>query len=344
MFKAKGINSFLYIGQYSEGTTSKMRANQLIALLNPKTVEIIDTHIPFLKTNKLLRSFGFRYKMGPLILAINDYIQANVKGERFDLIWVDKGVYIKPNILKELKGKAGKIVHYTPDMAFYENESRFFEKTINYYDYCITTKTAEIAKYLKRIPEGKLLYVTQGFSKIIHKPFHQYQDKTNSVVFIGLAEPHRFEVAKKLLTAGIHLTIVGKKWELFVERNEHFDNLNFLGELVYDEDYSKLISSSKFALGLLSKRFPEYHTTRTFEIPACGTALLTEKNSELASFYNDDEVIFYDDADDLVEKIEYYLNNSDELEELINKGKQKVDSSGYDYESILGGLLQTILN
>lgn len=338
------INSFLYIGQYSEGTTSRMRANQLVALLKPNNAEIIDTHVPFLKTNKLIRSFGFRYKLGPLIKTVNDYIQQNLKSEYYDLIWVDKGVYIKPNVLAELKRKAGKIIHYTPDMAFYENNSRYFEETMKDYDYCITTKTAEIKEYLKRIPESKLLITTQGFSKDIHKPFHQFKDKDDAVVFIGLAEPHRFRILEKLLQAGINIKLVGKKWESFLEQHKHCEHLTFLGNSIYDEEYGKLISSSKFSVGLLSKRFLEFHTTRTLEIPACGTALLTEKNQEIASYYNDNEVIFYKDPDDLVKKIKYYLNHSDELEKLINRGKHKVYSNGYDYESILGELLKRILN
>ena len=38
----------------------------------------------------------------------------------------------------------------------------------------------------------------------------------------------------------------------------------------------------KWPGGLLAKWVPELHTTRTFEIPACGTALVTERNSETA--------------------------------------------------------------
>jgi spore maturation protein CgeB len=333
----------LYIGQYSEGTTSRMRATQIEQILKPFVFDVIDTNIPFFDSNKLFRSFGFRFKKGPLISKINTYIKRQFKNIEYDLIWVDKGIYMQYHTMNFLKSKTKKIVHFTPDMAFYGNSSTLFETSLPFYDFSITTKTVEEKEYLKFLPQEKLLITTQGFSKTIHKPYHKFEDKEDAVVFIGLAEPHRFEVAEALLTSGIVLYLVGKKWDSFVERHKHFDNLKFLGDAIYDEAYSKLISSSKFALGLLSKNFPELHTTRTFEIPACGTALLTEKNIELDSFYSSDEVVFYKDNNDLIDRIKFYISHPSELKTLTDNGRNKVSTNGYDYESILKSLLETIL-
>jgi glycosyltransferase involved in cell wall biosynthesis len=320
-----------------------MRATQIEQILKPYVFDVIDTNIPFFDTNKLFRSFGFRFKKGPLISKINTYIKRQFKDLEYDLIWVDKGVYLQPRTMNFLKCKTKQIVHFTPDMAFYENRSKLFEKTLPFYDFSITTKTIEEKEYLKFLPQEKLLITTQGFSKTIHKPYHKFEDKLDAVVFIGLAEPYRFEVAKALLDSGIVLHLVGKKWDSFVKRHGHLNNFKFLGEALHDEAYSKLISSSKFALGLLSKRFPELHTTRTFEIPACGTALLTEKNVELDSYYSSDEVVFYKNNNELIERINFYINHPLELKALTDKGRNKVLKEGYDYESILRSLLETIL-
>jgi spore maturation protein CgeB len=332
----------LYIGQYSEGTTSRMRATEIEQILKPYIFDVINTNIPFFDTNKLFRSFGFRFKKGPLVSKINAYIKKQIKNIEYDLIWVDKGIYIAPNTMNFLRSKTKKIVHFTPDMAFYGNSSKLFEKTLPFYDFSITTKTCETREYLKFVSQDKLLTTTQGFSKMIHKPFHKFEDKDDAVVFIGLGEPHRYKVAETLLNAGITLHLVGKKWDSFIETHKHFDNLIFLGNAIYDEAYSKLISSSKFALGLLSKNFPELHTTRTFEIPACGTALLTEKNTELESFYRNDEVIFYENNADLVDKIKYYLSHTSELKMLTEKGRIVVTNEGYDYESLIRNILKKI--
>lgn len=333
----------LYIGQFTKGTTSRMRALQIERILSPSTFEVIDTNIPFLELPKILRSIGFQFKKGPLISKLNTYVKNHIHLLFYDLVWIDKGVYIQTSTMELLRQKCGKLVHYTPDMAFYANKSALFVKSLPFYDYCISTKSAEAEAYLKLIPKEKLLMTTQGFEENIHRSHHQFGDKDNAVVFIGLAEPHRFEIAETLLEAGIDLKLVGKKWESFVKRHQHKENFKFLGEAVYDEEYSRLISASKFSLGFLSKNFPEYHTTRTFEILACGTALLTEANPETLAFFEEDEVIFYKDTEELIEKIKYYTTHDEELKQLIQKGHKKVACSGYDYHTILTKLLNKIL-
>lgn len=338
------MNSFLYIGQYTEGTTSKMRADQLCLILEPTNFEVIDTHIPFFETHKVFRSMGFRYKQGPLIRNINTHIQKSIKAQRYDLIWIDKGVFITEKTIKSLKAKSKQIVHFTPDMAFYANQSKHFNKSIGLYDYVITTKSKELDYYEEFVSEEKIILVTQGFDKEIHKPLHKFEEKDDVIVFIGLAEPSRIQIAEKIIAHNLSLKLVGKGWEAFAEKNKLNKNLIFLGESIYSEEYSRLISSSKFGLGLLSKQFPELHTTRTFEIPACGTALLTENNAETASFFNDTEVVFYKNIEELINKVKFYLNYSGDLEELTNKGYKKVHTEGYDYETIMRHVLSTILS
>ena len=95
----------LYIGQYTNGTTSKMRADTLRSILKSQIFKIIDTHVPFYNTQRFWRSFGFRYKWGPLIKNTNKYIVASLKEETYDLIWVDKAVFITPKTTALLRSR-----------------------------------------------------------------------------------------------------------------------------------------------------------------------------------------------------------------------------------------------
>lgn len=337
------MNSFLYIGQYSEGTTSNMRANQLFEILNSENAEVIDTHIPFFKTNKLFRSLGFRYKNGPLISNINKYIQKNIKREQYDLIWVDKGVYLSLKTMRILRQKTQNLVHFTPDPAFTYHQSSLFYKSLPFYDYFVTTKSFELEDYYKRVSPQKVLYATQGFDKLLHKRSNRDFSEKSGLVFIGHHEKSREAIIEVLLNHNIKVTLAGIKWEVFAKRHIDSKNLIYLGSGVYGEDYVKTIQQAKIAWGAISKWIPELHTTRTFEIPACGTALLTEANAETSKFFNPDEVIFYNDEEELVEKVKYYMEHTDELEILTQKGYDKVIAEGFDYYSILGRLLKTIL-
>jgi len=344
--------NILYIGQYTPGTTSKMRADQLRDILKPESFHIIDTHIPFHETPRLWRSLGFRYKKGPLIKNINNYIikevsllnpkSQNLNPKPYALTWIDKAIFLTPKTTRYLKSLTEKLIHFTPDMAFYANQSMHFEKSIKHYDYLMTTKTAEKEEYFKRVDGSKLVFTTQGYDTAIHKPLVDFDNKTKDVAFIGLCEPSREEIVEKLINANIKVKIAGKGWQNFIEKHKQNNLLSLHGDGLFSNEYTKFISSSLFSIGLLSKKFPELHTTRTFEIPACGTALITEKNNETTHFFNDDEAIFYDKTDQMIEKILYYQDHPEELETLTLKGTKRVHQDGRDYESILRKVLKEI--
>jgi len=334
----------LYVGQYSDGTTSKMRCKVIQKILKPSIFQVIDANIPFYKTHRLLRSFGFRYKKGPLINNINKYIIAALKEETYDLIWVDKAVFLTPKTTALLRSRASKLVHFTPDPAFTFHKSRLFLKSLPYYDFLVTTKSYELEHYYKYIKTEKVLYATQGFDAKLHKPSKHPFSKKEGFVFIGHYEDQRAVVLEKLLQNDIKITLAGIKWYQFAKKHQNNPNLIYLGNGVYGEDYVKTLQKAKMAWGALSKWVPELHTTRTFEIPACGTALVTERNTETQLFFKDDEAIFYTNENDLIEKITFFMNNDKPLEVLTKKGTSRAVTNAYDYNSILNAILKTILD
>ena len=334
----------LYIGQYTNGTTSKMRADTLRSILQSQIFKIIDMHVPFYNTQRFWRSFGFRYKSGPLINNINKYIVAALKEEAYDLIWVDKAVFLTPKTTALLRSRASKLVHFTPDPAFTFHKSKLFLKSLTYYNFLVTTKSYELEHYYKYIKTEKVLYATQGFDAKLHKPSKHPFSKKEGFVFIGHYEDQRAVVLEKLLQNDIKITLAGIKWYQFAKKHQNNPNLIYLGDGVYGEDYVKTLQKAKMAWGALSKWVPELHTTRTFEIPACGTALVTERNLETQSFFKDDEAIFYTNENDLIEKITFFMNNDKPLEVLTKKGTSRAVTNAYDYNSILNAILKTILD
>jgi spore maturation protein CgeB len=162
------------------------------------------------------------------------------------------------------------------------------------------------------------------------------------VIFIGLFESAREELLSALLKENIPVALAGKNWKAFVKDHKDFP-LTYLGDGLFSEAYANSISESAIGLGLVSKRFPELHTTRTFEIPACGTLLVTERNKETSSFFKEDEVIFYSSMGELVSKIKFYLNQEEELKKMTKKAVKRVNEFGFDYQSQLKKVLEIVL-
>lgn len=328
----------LYIGQYGNGSTSQMRGEHLKALLNAVTFKVINIDVPNATTNRVSRSIGWRFKTGPLIKNINQYISSELQHENeFDLVWVDKGVFIRPEIISKLKTNTNLVVHYTPDPAFYYHRSKLFYAALPNYDFCVSTKTFETENY-KRCGAKAILQTTQGYDPLIHRPFHSFSEK-KGVVFIGHYEEEREELIAKLLERKVHVKLAGINWGKFAYKNKANDSLTYFGKGIYGLDYSREISGSFIGLGFLSNIIPEKHTTRTFEIPACGTALFTVRNDETSNFFSDEEAVFYESAYDFLNKIAFCLHDLTFLKELTNKGYQRVVQNKVDYKSIMQKLL-----
>lgn len=333
----------LYIGINTYGSTSKMRADKMREVLSNWELKVIDTDIPNNKAPHLFVWLAWHYKVGPLIWSTNKYVLDNLDEDHYDLIWVDKAIYLTQKTTRILRLRTDKLVHYTPDPAYTFHRSRLLFASLPYYDYVVTTKTYEIEDFIKTMgSKEKVLYATQGFDKNIHRPLVDWETK-NGVAMIGHHEDERESPVKALLNSGIDVYLAGGKWETFAKENAGV-NLHYLGVSVQGEDYVQALSACLFALGSVSKWIPEKHTTRTFEIPACGTALLTEKNDEIASFYEDNEVIYYETNDELVKKVKYYIKNKTELKELVDRGYKKVQTGGFDFESIMRNLLVKVLS
>ena len=333
------MSSFLFIGPYSKGSTSIMRVNYIIAALKPNQTKLIDVEVPFFETNRIFRSMGSRWKIGPLMRAVSNYVRKQINPlEKYELVWVDKGVYVSPDIIEELRAKTIFLIHYTPDPAFTFHRSRYFFKAVQYYDFCITTKSFEMEAYNKAGAQ-KMIYCTQGYDKAIHHPYYSFNEKDKDVTFVGHYETYRGKVVKCLLDAGIQVHIVGFKWKRFCNKYKAYSNLHFHGDGIFGEDYAKFISSSYISLGLVSKWIPELHTTRTMEIPACGTLLVTELNNETIELFEKDEAVFYEDIDELTQKISSLLEDKYAIEEYIIKANKRLAISKYDYESIVFDIL-----
>ena len=140
----------LYIGHYDIGSTSRMRGEYLKQLMPDYEFLVVSIDEPIRATPRLLRSIGWRYKRGPLISRINNHILNSLQNNfNYDLVWIDKGVFIDPKIILSLRRNSRKLVHFTPDPAFTYHRSILFYKALPHYDYCITTKSFEIEAYKK---------------------------------------------------------------------------------------------------------------------------------------------------------------------------------------------------
>ncbi|MEC7294352.1 MAG: glycosyltransferase, partial [Planctomycetota bacterium] len=83
---------------------------------------------------------------------------------------------------------------------------------------------------------------------------------------------------------------------------------------------------------------PDRITTRTFEIPACGSLLVTERTDEIESVFSEDEVLYCDYDDNLVDMIKQKMADLEEVEDMIMKSMTKVHAH-YTWRRLMGELV-----
>jgi hypothetical protein len=338
----------LYVGILTAGTTSRLRADVLRVLCPELAWEGIDTGAALFGSARLWRTTAFRLKLGPVVDAINRRVLAEANADHYALVWVDKGVFLRRRTVEHLRVRAQRLVHFTPDTAFHANRSRHFVATAGLYDLLVTTKSFECDRYAALVGAERVHLTTQGFDADLHRPSQRSADQATGaeprpkrgVAFVGLCEPDRERCLERLLKAGLEVQLGGRGWERFLSRHQRHPRLRFLGAEIFGSAYVEAYARAEVGLGLLSKRFPERHTTRTFEIPAIGTALATERTPDTERFFGEDEVLFFGDYAELADALLRLRDDPARLARIAERGHRRVCAGGYDYGAILSGVLR----
>jgi hypothetical protein len=156
----------LYVGIRTPGTTSRLRSDALARALPKADWQVIDTDVPFHSALRISRSMAFRWRLGPAVTAINQYVLDRLPTEPLDLVWVDKGVCLWPSTVARLRKIAAKLVYYTPDTSFLHNQSRFFNRALSLYDRVVTTKSLELSEFHRRMAPDRRLFLLVFASRL----------------------------------------------------------------------------------------------------------------------------------------------------------------------------------
>ena len=262
--------------------------------------------------------------------------------DNIDIVFIVKGNEVYPDTLKKISKKfpSIKLINWSlDDMSGWHTKSLFFHYGLKYYDLVYTTKTYNISR-LKKIGAKKIKYITQAYSNDIHKkPQKTSKLFEYDVLFIGRAEKERFETKKFLANNGINVNIYGTGWEKKPYKHQ-INNLFIHKHPLFNENYALAIASSKITLTFLSKINEDLHTSRSFEIPACGGFMIAERTSEHTTLFEENkEAVYFSSNNELLEKINYYLNNEIVRKEIINNALKRSKSSGYSYDDMADKLV-----
>jgi spore maturation protein CgeB len=282
------------------------------------------------------RSFyrvGNRLGRPPDVLGSNRAILAALRGESFDVLWVDKGLSIHPHTLSLARKIRPDLVlvSYSPDdMASPDLQSVAWRRCVPLYDLHVTTKSFNVAE-LPALGAREVFFVDNAYDPETHRPLELSDaDQRRFATDVGFVGTHERERAKTMLALaeqGIRVTVHGALWDRF---RGHHENLVIRRETLEELDYARAVNATRINLGFLRKAYRDLQTTRSIEIPACGGFLLAERTDEHRRLFEEgSEAEFFDSFDELVAKIRHYLAHDDERRRVAAAGRRRCLEAGY---------------
>lgn len=287
----------------------------------------------------------------PDLAGANEEIVRFVRNKeiKYDIVWIDKGIIVRKNTFKEIRRcqPQVKIIGYSPDwMVGRHNQSRQFLESLPFYDCYVTTKSYAVDD-MKQLGCRDVYYIGNAFQRDFHRPYNLTADEQKrfhcDVSFIGAFERERAESIMFLADHGIKVDIWGSQlWREFCDSHP---NLAFRGTELINEDYCKALSGSRISLCFLRKVNKDLQTTRSVEIPACGSFMLAERTTEHQEmFREDEEAVFFSNNEELLEKCRYYLEHEELRRRIAQAGHERCMASDYSYEGRIRMILEHVLN
>ena len=321
--------SILYVGPKSG--TCLQRANALRSLGH--AVEHVEAGVPDHGWRRQLYRLGHHVRRPPDAYGTNAAILRAIGRQRFDVLWVDKGLAIWPATLRRARAMQPSLVcvAYSPDdMASPDNTSIAWERCVSLYDVHVTTKSFNVSE-LPELGARDVFFVDNAFDPEIHHPLELGESERRrfaaDVGFVGTFERERAETMLWLARQGVCVTVHGARWERFRGRHE---NLVIRREVLDGLDYARAVNATKINLGFLRKAYRDLQTTRSIEIPACGGFLLAERTDEHRRLFEEGaEAEFFSSRDELAAKIRHYLAHDAERRRIAEAGGRRCLEAGY---------------
>lgn len=261
------------------------------------------TVIPF-DFMTLIKEFG-RDEMNKMLL---DEVQKHQPDILFSILFTNE---FNKETINEITKETDTLTlnWFCDDHWRFDNFSRHWAGV---YDWVVTTDEGSLPKY-KKAGHDNVILSQWACNHYLYKPYDL--PIIHDVTFVGQPHGNRKKIINKLKKSGINIETWGYGWEN--------------GRLT-QEDMIKLFSQSKINLNLSNasrisilpwKKQIEQIKGRNFEVPGCGGFLLSSYVENIEKYYQiGKEIVCYQDENDLIKKIKYYLKNDNERQAIAKAG------------------------
>ncbi|RFM27399.1 CgeB family protein [Deminuibacter soli] len=339
-------SKILYVGNLSKTGNCYRRMLQLEKLVD--TVDAIDI-VPHIYASGLFTRLHYHLQIGPGIRSLNKAFKKKVSEQKYDIIWIDNRSYITASSLAYAKkthpGTVLMSLLIDDPFGEFTRGWKIFLQSCRRLDWVFVQRPQNVQE-LKNIGAVNVDFCFRSFDPQWARPYafsskEERNKYRHEVGFIGTYEEQRAEYIAYLIEKGIKVKVIGSDW---LGKN-HWATIApcYAGAAVYGDEYAKSLSGLSIALHFLRQGNRDQQDSRTFEIPACKTFMLAQRTPLHEQFFEEGkEAVFFDTKEELLNKIDYYLQHPAEREDIAEAGYKRSYASGYDHLSRLENILKKI--
>jgi len=336
--------SILYLGTHSG--TSRHRALSLTRLGHQ--VQVLNPY-GFLPAGWMMNYWNHHTGALGSGRLVRTRVREAIRNLKFDLVWVDGGDVISPELVCALKRQARFVINYNVDDPYGTRDSnkwRLYLRSVPHYDLIAVVRDCNIAEAYQAGAKT-VLRVDRSSDEVAHAPRKisaaDLVKWASEVAFVGTWMPERGPFLARLVELGVPLSIWGNRWT----KADEWPILRRFWRgpgLANEDDYAMALQCAKVCIGLISKGNRDLCTQRSFEIPHLGGVFCAERTREHLALYEEDlEAVFWSDADECADKCKRLLNDEHWRKEVGRRGHLRSLRNGLTNEVIMKHIVFRVL-
>ena len=290
-----------------------------------------------------------RFLFGPAVNKLNTDLLESARQVMPDVVLCYRALPVKPETVEQLvqEGRATNrvVASYNNDNAFGELAGktywRLYKRAVPYFDLHLAYREADVTN----LGQNSSTYVLHPHNlPWLHRvlPESEIVGWNSDICFLGHYEPDRRKSELDALMRAVPATysLHGSLWE---KNSRHMAWHGMDTRELQGEDYVRALNGAKIALVFFSTWNADTFTRRVFEIPACGTMMLSQRTDTMLGLYAEDkEAIYYEGIDELIDKARFYLKNDTSRRKIAEAGLKRCQTSGYDIYSRMSEWIKLI--
>jgi spore maturation protein CgeB len=272
-----------------------------------------------------------------------------------DLVYISQAQFCWHSTLEKIKKLSIPIICFYHDVQW-NLPGRRFAETICDYDLIVTTRTWHESEFIAAGAKAVEI-IRFGYEPLVHRPVElderAFAYYGADITFIATNEPYRAAELEKLLSDNFpyNFKLWGGLWNSLPSGSKI--RKYWQKRDVDEEEIPVIYAASKIALHWLgwepdstdaALRKGDQHNSRTFQIAACGGAMMLAQKSDehLRLFESNKEAIFFSDLNELRDLLKYWLNqaNQNERQSIAKAARQRCIKEDYSYNPIVIRLLK----